>query len=512
MTGEGSVDTDHQADKAWVLSVQRKLYQWSKANPDDQWRDMWGWLTDLRVLRCAWWRVASNRGGRTAGIDGVTVGRIRKRGEQRFLEELQAELRSGAYRPSPARRVLIPKAGKRGEFRPLGIPTVKDRVVQGAVKILLEPIFEAQFWHVSYGFRPGRNVHGALENIRAAIQPRKRDKDGHRTQLPYPWVIEGDIKGCFDQISHYHLMNRLRARVGDRRVTRLVRRFLKAGVLAEDQFRRTEAGTPQGGILSPLLSNIALSAIEERYERWVEHRHKIRAHRKGDGMAAATGARGRDRRAGLCVCYPVRYADDFVVLVSGTQKEAHAEKAALAEHLRRTTGLELSPEKTKVTAVTRGFEFLGFHVTMRWDKRYGYGPRVEIPKAKAADLRRRIKQCTKKSTTRCSLGHRLQEINPILRGWAYYYRHCARASRVFTNIDWYTGKRLWLWVRKKRPKAHGRDILRDHHLRSLRRPTRRLWREGTVEQHMLAWTPVRRYRYCWMRTPDFAMSSGEPDA
>ena len=151
------MDTDRQADEAWILDVQRKLYQWSKANPDDIWRDMWGWLTDIRTLRCAWRRVASNRGARTAGVDGMTVRRIRnKPGEQRFLAGLQADLRFGAYRPNPARRVLIPKAGKPGQHRPLGIPTVKDRVVQGAIKILLEPIFEAQFWNVSYGFRPGR--------------------------------------------------------------------------------------------------------------------------------------------------------------------------------------------------------------------------------------------------------------------------------------------------------------------------------------------------------------------
>jgi RNA-directed DNA polymerase len=133
---------------------------------------MWGWLTDPRTLRCAWRRVASNRGKRSAGVDGMTVGRIRaKVGEQRFLDGLQAELRSGAYRPSPSRRKLIPKAGKPGQFRPLGIPTVKDRVVQGAIKLFLEPIFEAQFWHVSYGFRPGRSTHGALEHIRMAIHP-----------------------------------------------------------------------------------------------------------------------------------------------------------------------------------------------------------------------------------------------------------------------------------------------------------------------------------------------------
>lgn len=506
------MDTDRQADQAWILGVQRKLYQWSKANPDDSWRDMWGWLTDLRMLRHSWRRVASNRGRRSAGVDGMTVGRIRaKIGERRFLDELQAELRSSAYRPSPSRRKLIPKAGKPGQFRPLGIPTVKDRVVQGAVKTLLEPVFEAQFWNVSYGFRPGRSTHGALEHIRMALLPRKIDQGGHRTRLPYTWIIEGDIKGCFDNLSHHHLLNRLRARVADRKMVRLVARFLKAGVLAEDQFLRTEAGTPQGGIVSPLLANIALSAIEERYERWTHHRTKIQTRRTSDGAKAAGAARHTDRAAGRCVFFPVRYADDFVVMVSGRQDDATAEKSALAEHLRRTTGLELSPEKTRVTAVTDGFEFLGFHVTMRWNKRYGYGPRVEVPKAKAAALRRMVKQLTRSNTTFASLSTKLKEINPILRGWASYYRHCPYAGRVFAGLDWYISDRLWRWMRKKFPKARVRDILGAHQP-SCRRPTRRLWREGVVEQYLLNWTRVERFRLAWMRTPDFAMSSGEPDA
>jgi RNA-directed DNA polymerase len=512
MTEERSVDTDHQADEAWILSVQCKLHQWSKANPDDSWRDMWGWLTDLRMLRHAWRRVASNRGRRSAGVDGMTVGDIQRRGgEHRFLERLQTELRSGAYRPSPSRRKLIPKAGKPGQFRPLGIPTVKDRVVQGAVKALMEPIFEAQFWNVSYGFRPGRSTHGALEHIRMALLPHKRDQDGRRSRLPYSWIIEGDIKGCFDNLSHHHLLTRLRARVADKKVVRLVGQFLKAGVLAEDQFVRTEAGTPQGGIVSPILANIALTAIEERYERWTCHRTKLRAHRESDGVTAARATRASDRRRGRCVFYPVRYADDFLVLVSGTQEDALAEKSALAEHLRQSTGLELSPEKTRVTAVTDGFEFLGFHVTMRWDKRYGYGPRVEIPKAKAADLRRKVKLLTASSTTQVSLGKKLQEINPILRGWANYYRYCTFAGRVYSSLDWYISDRLWRWLRKKRPKASAGDILGAYQPSSRRR-TRRLWRQGSTEQHLLAWTPIHRYRLAWMRTPNFAMSSREPDA
>ena len=209
--------------------------------------------------------------------------------------------------------------------------------------------------------------------------------------------------------------------------------------------------------------------------------------------------------------FPIRYADDFVVLVSGTEADAIAEKSALAEHLRQTTGLELSPEKTQITAMTDGFEFLGFHVVMRWDKRYGYFPRVEIPKAKVGDLRHRIKQLTRIDTTWCGLGQKLREINPILRGWAAYYRYCARAGRIYGALDWYVTSCVWRWLRKKRRKARVRDILRNF-TRSSRRPTRRCWRDGPIEQFVLAWTPIRRFRLGWMGTPHFAMSSGEPDA
>ncbi|HEV8262265.1 MAG TPA: group II intron reverse transcriptase/maturase, partial [Burkholderiales bacterium] len=442
----------------------------------------------------------------------MTVARIRSRvGERRFLERLRSDLRSGAYRPSLSRRKLIPKAGKPGKFRSLGIPTVADRVVQAAIKNVLEPIFEAQFWHVSYGFRPGRGCHGAAEHIRRAILPLKKGTDGRRHSTPYSWVIEGDIKSCFDHIDHHLLLDRLRQRVADRRVTRLIAAFLKAGVLSEEQILRTDFGTPQGGIISPLLANIALSAIEERYERWVHHRSKIQSRRTCDGMTAAQGARNRDRRAGRPVFFPVRYADDFVILVSGGRDEAIAEKEALAEHLRQTTGLELSPEKTRITALTDGFEFLGFRVSLRWDQRFGYSPRVEVPKAKAADLRYKVKQLTGRDTTRLSLAETLQRLNPILRGWANYYRYCTGVGRTFTSIDWYVADRLWRWMRKKRPNAGMRNIAR---LRqpSLRRPTRKLWRDGKVEQYLLSWMPVRRYLLGWMKLPEFAMSSGELDA
>jgi len=202
-----------QLDKSWLLSEQRKLHTRSRAEPGYVFRKLWGIVTDARSLRLAVARVASNRGKRTAGVDGITVRAIVRDGVDAFVEQLRAELRSGAYRPSPVRRVLIPKHGQLGKFRPLGIPTVKDRVVQAAMKSIMEPIFEADFFPTSYGFRPGKSAHGALEHLRLLLKPAKAGPDSVY-RLPYQWAIEGDIKGCFDNIDHHGLMIRVRKRIG----------------------------------------------------------------------------------------------------------------------------------------------------------------------------------------------------------------------------------------------------------------------------------------------------------
>ncbi len=398
------MDLDDQADEVWLLSVQRKLYQWSRAHPQDSYRDLWNWITEIRNLRCAWRKIALNQGRRTAGVDGMTVSGIRAgMGMDLFLEQIQCDLRSGRYKPGPSRRKLIPKPRQPGKFRPLGIPTVRDRVVQCAVKNILEPIFEASFWHVSYGFRPGRGCHGALEHIRLSMCPRVKAADGRRQKTPYQWVIEGDIKGCFDNIDHHQLMERVRARVIDGKVTRLIAQFLKAGVLADGFLLPTDKGTPQGGVISPLLANIALGVIEERYERWTHHRRKIQSRRKSDARTAAMWARMTDRQAGRAVFFPVRYADDFVVLVSGTREQAEREKADLAKYLRESMKLELSIEKTRVSDLTEGFQFLSQRVRYKWHPRFGYMPRIEIPTSKRADLRYTVKQMTTRATTQWSL-------------------------------------------------------------------------------------------------------------
>src|ERR1700733_5127307 len=256
-------------DRLWLQSVQRKLYERSREKPDYVFEKLWGLVTDPRNLRIALARVHRNRGARTGGIDRLTVRHVLLNGAETFLDQVRKDLRGKTYRPKPVRRVLIPKAGKPGKFRPLGIPTVKDRVVQAAVKNIMEPLFEADFYPVSYGFRPGKSVHGAIAHLKALMLPRGGKRWKRDDKLPFQWAIEGDIKGCFDNIGHHGLMERVRRRVGDAKLTRLVLAFLKCGALAEAQFLRTDSGTPQGGILSPLLANVALSVIEEKYERHV---------------------------------------------------------------------------------------------------------------------------------------------------------------------------------------------------------------------------------------------------
>ena len=413
-----------QSDKDWLLNVLRKLYRQSWENPDYVFYKLWGHITDPRNLRMAFVRVAKNKGKRTAGVDGITVRKIRSTiGVETFVAQTRAELRSGAYRPSPVRRVLIPKVGKPGEHRALGIPTVKDRVVQAAVKNILEPIFEADFYPTSYGFRPGRSVHGAIEHLRLLLRPRPvRGETKGLPRLPYQVAIEGDIKGCFDHISHHGLMNRIRRRVGDTKTTRLVLAFLRAGILSEEQFLRSEVGTPQGGILSPLLANIALSAIEERYERHVWPRHKPTLLNETTVIKKrAEAARQSDRRRNRVLFFPIRYADDFIILVSAppgpeqnqrAQEAAIEEKAALAKHLKEELQLELSETKTLVSPVTKPLRFLGHHVCVRTHPvRQRLVSTAVIPKDRSQRLRERIKAHFGRGTIHCSLEERLSELN-----------------------------------------------------------------------------------------------------
>lgn len=507
------------SDKEWLLSVQRKLYTRSWKTPDYVFRKLWGFVTDLRNLRCSFERIARNKGRRTAGIDGVTVGMVLGEGVDAFVEGLRAELRSGEYRPSPAKRRLIPKPGKPGEFRPLGIPTVKDRVVQAAVKNVMEPIFEADFYPSSLGFRPGKSVHGALELLRLMMKShalRHRQKDEPR--LPYQWAIEGDIKGCFDNISHHGLMNRVRRRIGDNKLNRLVVAFLKAGVMSNGVFLRNRAGTPQGGILSPLLANIALSAIDERYKRHVWPRFEPARRDDEAGIRKrALSNRQVDKQNKRPVLVPIRYADDFIILVCAPKGEdqrerayelALREKAALAKMLDDELGLELSETKTLVTPVTKPIRFLGYHFRVRRHPVWGWVTTIVIPKAKSKILREHIKVVFKRPTCNQPLGRRLKELNHTIRGWGYFYRHAWGAKSIFSELDNHVWHTIFRWLRKKHPRL-GLQMLAKRYSRRKSGRGSIEWRDGPISPFKLSSIPVGRYRLAEESRPCFVATSME---
>jgi RNA-directed DNA polymerase len=272
--------------EARVLGIQAKLHRWATDDPARRFGDLYNLVCDPAFLLVGWRRVRGNKGARSAGVDGETASYVETvRGEEGFLAELRASLKDRSFRPLPVRERLIPKPGS-SKRRRLGIATVRDRVVQAALKLVLEPIWETDFQPCSYGFRPGRRAQDAVAEIH------------HLASHGYEWVLEGDITACFDEISHSALLERVRRRIVDRRVLALVKAFLKAGILTEDGATRdTVTGTPQGGILSPLLSNLALTVLDDHI---VEH-----------GQAGAPSwARERRRHQGLPNYRIVRYADD----------------------------------------------------------------------------------------------------------------------------------------------------------------------------------------------------------
>jgi RNA-directed DNA polymerase len=274
-----------------VREIQTKLHRWARDDPHRRFDDLFNLVADPAFLLVAWVRVRGNKGARTAGVDGETAYYVETvRGVEVFLDELRSQLKDRSFRPLPVRERMIPKAG--GKLRRLGIAAVRDRVVQASLKLVLEPIFEADFLPCSYGFRQKRRAHDAVAEVRFL------------TSHSYEWVVEGDIKACFDEISHPALMGRVRKRVGDKRVLALVKAFLKAGILGEDRvLRETDTGTPQGSILSPLLSNVALSVLDEYIAQ------------APGGSAASPYQRAKRRAQGLPTYRLVRYADDWCLSV-----------------------------------------------------------------------------------------------------------------------------------------------------------------------------------------------------
>jgi RNA-directed DNA polymerase len=424
--------------------MQVKLHRWAGEDSSRRFGDLFNLVHDPAFLVHAWERVAGNAGSRTAGVDRVTVAYVESRiGVEVFLDQLRTSLRSGEFDPVEVRRVMIPK-GASGKFRKLGIPTVADRVVQAAVKAVLEPIFEADFLPCSYGFRPNRRAHDAIAEIHF-LTSYPRD---------HGWVLEADIQVCFDEIDHTPLLDRVRRRIKDKRVVALVRAFLKAGIMTESGEREhTPTGTPQGGILSPLLANIALSALDE---------HFTDQYRRDMGTVYQ---RRKRRKTGQGVWRLIRYCDDFVFVVYGERHHAEALREQVADVL-APLGLRLSLEKTRVVHVeVEGFDFLGFHIHRRrkrgTNKYYVY----TTPSRKSVQAARdKVSAKTYRRTLNSSLDEVIVGLNRLLRGWAGYFRHGV-SKAVFSQLDSHAWWRLVGWIRRKHPGLNWRQLRRRFCLR-----------------------------------------------
>jgi RNA-directed DNA polymerase len=458
------------ADAAWwrVLKIQTKLHQWATDAPDRRFDDLYNLVSDPAVLMHAWERVRGNRGARSAGVDGQSAYYVTaERGVEAFLGDLRADLKARRFQPLPVRERMIPKAG--GKRRRLGIPTVRDRVVQAALKSVLEPIFEAGFQPCSYGFRPKRRAQDAIAEIH------------HFCSRSYDWVLEGDITACFDEIDHTALMGRVRDRIGDRRILGLVKAFLKAGILSEDGIERdTDTGTPQGGILSPLLANVALSVLDDHFARaW-------------EGFGTTSAARQQRRRNGLATYRLVRYADDFVVLVAGDRAHAEGLRSEVAAAL-RVMGLRLSEEKTRIVHVDEGFDFLGFRIQRHRKRGTGKCFIYTYPSKKAlASIKAKVRSTTRGATNQ-SLEVLLHRLNPMLRGWTNYFRHGV-SKATFNYLRAFTWRRVVNWLRHKHDRANWK-WLRRHYLPGWW-PT-----EGEVRLFNPGAVTVTRYRYRANRIP-----------
>ncbi len=447
---------------AWerVLGIQMKLHRWAGDDASRRFDDLFNLVCDPAFLVVAWSRVKGNKGARTAGVDGVRP-RDLAADERRFLTELRAELKAGRFRPLPVREHRIPKRG--GKLRSLGIPTAADRTVQAALKLVLEPIFEADFKPCSHGFRPGRSAHDAIAEAR------------HFTAHGYEWVVEGDITACFDTIDHTALMGRVRHRVGDKRVLALVKAFLKAGVLTKDAgLKDTTTGTPQGGILSPLLSNIALGVLDEHFDTmWT--------------TTMATPYRRKKRRQHGQPNYRLtRYADDFVVTVHGDRADAEDLRDQIALIL-APMGLELSQAKTHITHIDEGFVFLGYRIQRHrkrgTNKQFVY---TYPSKNAVAAIKTKVKAISREGRDE-PLAALLRRLNSVLRGWTNYFRHgaCKATLGYLRSFSW---DRVIRWLRRKHPRATWKQ-LRRRYLPGWR-PT-----DGNTTLFDPATVPVRYYRY-----------------
>jgi group II intron reverse transcriptase/maturase len=398
-----------------VGEMQTKLASWSQ-DRERRFSDIYNLLYDRDFLYRAYKNVKSNSGSRTAGVDGQTMRDLEENlGEH--LTDLRESLKSQSYDPQPVRRTYIPKGD--GRERPLGIPTIKDRIVQEALKTVLEPIYETDFSDHSFGFRPNRRTHDAIKMVRIPMQAGKMY-----------WVIDADIKGFFDAVDHGTLGKIMQDRITDRKVLKLIWEFLKAGVMEDGIFRHSMLGTPQGGIVSPLLANIYLNELDQWAKQWTEISpvERQRRWRKGKGNWRY-----------------VRYADDFLMYTNGAKGRAEKMLGRVDDFVSEELNLTLSAKKTEIVHAEDGFEFLGYRFQKKPDSQ---GVKTTVPKEAMADIKGKIDAATDGDTD-VSVRAKIKALNAVLRGWSNYYKYATDVSKDLYSIESYAWDRTSRWLAKK---------------------------------------------------------------
>lgn len=455
-----------------VGEMQRKLAVWSSEDRERKFERL------LRLMACREWlteaatKTLASAGAKTAGIDGVTRDRLVP-SLAHEVESLRRELLDGSYRPRPVRRVYIPK--QNGKLRPLGIPTLRDRIVQRALVMVMEPIWESDFHRNSYGFRPKRSVHHAIQAVAAQLT------DAGRGRTKGRWVIEGDLASYFDTVHHRKLVSCIKRRIRDRRFIQILWRFLRAGHVDAGIFQVSTAGVPQGGVISPLLSNIMLNELDRHMEaRYVGAGARSVTRAWNVSVKKQTPIAIRERRElRPCVSY-ARYADDFTVVVKGMRGEAEAIREELRGFLERELHLTLNMDKTHLTHVNDGFVFLGHRVIRKRGDRGHMRVVTGIPFKSS-------RRFADELTAMLSGNHHLkavemiEAINRKIRGWTEFYRHTIYTGVVYQRIDTVVFWKLAHWLARR-------------HKGSIRQAMRRWYGPSTLRGGVRTWVVHQQIR------------------
>lgn len=449
-----------------ISEMQNKLATWSTENKERKFDRLLRIIADRSWLKEAARITMSSSGARTPGIDGIDKRKMEGQLNHE-LERIRQELLTGTYCPLPARRVYIPKAN--GKLRPLGIPCLRDRIVQRAMLMVMDPIWESDFHPVSYGFRPARSVHHAIRTIKMQLQ----DGNKQTGATAGRWVIEGDLASYFDTVHHRLLMKAVRKRISDQRFLTLLWKIVKAGCVDHGLFRASSEGVPQGGVLSPLLSNIML----HEFDQWMETKYLSKKVRKDRwawnfGILKERPIALREHRQWKPAISYCRYADDFVVIVKGTKKHAEEVREACREVLEDKLKLTLNVEKTHITHVNDGFVFLGHRIIRKRGPRGHMRPVTTIPWEKH---RRFAEKLVKQLSGDYGMNKMdlIERLNRQIAGWANFYQYTDYTATIFSKIDRKVFWKLGYWLARKY--RRGFRSLMQSYVRSPEKGKAKIW-------------------------------------